>query len=393
MSECYVCEKELNDENRSEEHIILNACGGRLSSQDLLCKNCNNDFGSGYDVELARQTSQLSNLLHIKRDRNKPPGIKGTVTSTGEAINIPFEGAMSKVKPKIIETIEGNQVKLTIEAKDDEQFAQILNGLKRTKYPGLPIEQAIQDAQSRQYYLNDSVTLDEKVGGDDVFRAVTKAAVNFFIYTGGDREYIRHLIPYLRSQVSIDVARIHHLPLSIYSFDNEEVSHIIKLVGNPSEGVLYCYLEYFNAQAYIIKLNEEYDGAPIDDTYIYDVVHRRELKKTIAIDYSKSDFMSIFSSVEETPFLIVRQRYARVVTIAQKRNDERYLTKLSQQIVAEVLKDLPEGAPIDTKFIEKLAAVAAAKYTPFIMHKRIANQKLRAKKDTGASDSDAREKR
>jgi hypothetical protein len=38
---CYTCGVEITDENRSEEHVINNALGGHLTSDDLLCKPCN----------------------------------------------------------------------------------------------------------------------------------------------------------------------------------------------------------------------------------------------------------------------------------------------------------------------------------------------------------------
>ena len=38
---CYICDEELTDTNNSDEHIILNAIGGHLHSNKLLCKRCN----------------------------------------------------------------------------------------------------------------------------------------------------------------------------------------------------------------------------------------------------------------------------------------------------------------------------------------------------------------
>lgn len=380
MSECYSCGEKLTDENRSDEHIILNACGGRLSSEELLCKECNNHFGSTDDAELARQTSQLANILHVKRDRNTPPDIKATVTSSGERIIIPFEGALAKVKPVIEDRLEGEKVYLTIEARDLKQFEQIAKGLKR-KYPGLPLDRLLSDAQHGQQYLNDSVSLQEKIGGEAAFRAVAKAAVNFFIFRGGDRKYVNHLLPYLKRQVAWDVVRIHVCPLEAYSFDTDEVSHILKLVGDPTEGILYCHIEYFNAQTYLVKLNDDYDGPPMDETYIYDVVANRQRDKALNIRYRKADLISIFKDEGPHPLMHIQQRYGRVVAIAQRRSDERYIDKLSRETAAEAFKDLPEGASFTEEDIKKFAAITGKKFAPFIMHKQMANQKMRSRTD------------
>ena len=377
MSKCYNCEEELTKENRSNEHIILNACGGKLSSEDLLCKTCNNNFGSTYDAMLARQTSILSNLLHINRDRSNPPAIKGKVSSTGEDIFIPFDGELRKAKPIIIDRREGDQVRLTIEARDMKEFKQIAKGLKK-KYPGLPLEDLIQSAKHYQGYLNDSVVLGENIGGDDAFKAVTKAAVNYFIHKGGYRNYIVHLLPYLRNQVIIDVARLHFIPLSIYKFEEKEVSHIIKLIGNPDEAILYCYIEYFNAQTYIVWLSKNYDGPAIDETYIYDVIGCRELEKPIMITYNKAELESIFNENTERPFSLIKDRYSRVIAIAKKRQDSQHIEMLSQQVVDEAFKDIPEGDNIQDVeiFLKKLSGIAAHKFTPFIIHKQKGQQSL-----------------
>ena len=47
---CYICDEELTDTNNSDEHIILNAIGGHLHSNKLLCKRCNNTLGAGTSV-------------------------------------------------------------------------------------------------------------------------------------------------------------------------------------------------------------------------------------------------------------------------------------------------------------------------------------------------------
>jgi len=75
---CYVCEVEITSENETEEHILLNAIGGKLKSKKLICKSCNSEFGSEIDDTLARQLNPIANLLDIKRDRGNPQNVKGT---------------------------------------------------------------------------------------------------------------------------------------------------------------------------------------------------------------------------------------------------------------------------------------------------------------------------
>lgn len=79
---CYYCNTELVAKkdatpeqlasNRfvSEEHILPDFLGGKLSSWDLLCNSCNNDLGTRLDGALSKELI-LSRILTIKRDRGK----------------------------------------------------------------------------------------------------------------------------------------------------------------------------------------------------------------------------------------------------------------------------------------------------------------------------------
>ncbi|AUC75782.1 HNH endonuclease [Olleya sp. Bg11-27] len=89
---CYRCEDIIDDKNSSEEHIIINACGGRLKSKNLLCKKCNSIFGDKFDCELARTTNVITNLLMVKRHHGVPQPIRTTRTSTGEKYYLDYGG-------------------------------------------------------------------------------------------------------------------------------------------------------------------------------------------------------------------------------------------------------------------------------------------------------------
>src|SRR5690348_12113276 len=96
---CYVCNTYLTQENETEEHIILNAIGGKLKSKKLICKGCNSKFGSNIDDKLAQQLNTVSNLLNVKRDRGKPQNVKGKYQN--KEIIIEPGGRMKLARPYI----------------------------------------------------------------------------------------------------------------------------------------------------------------------------------------------------------------------------------------------------------------------------------------------------
>lgn len=69
MEKCYYCERELNEANKSLEHIIPNALYGHLTSKNILCKECNNKL-SRVDAVFAENLNQFFAILQIKRDRD-----------------------------------------------------------------------------------------------------------------------------------------------------------------------------------------------------------------------------------------------------------------------------------------------------------------------------------
>lgn len=69
MNKCYLCGRELKDSNLSDEHIVLNAIGGRLHSKKLICKDCNSEMGNKADSKLAEDLSFFTDMLEISRSR------------------------------------------------------------------------------------------------------------------------------------------------------------------------------------------------------------------------------------------------------------------------------------------------------------------------------------
>lgn len=214
MSACYICGDVLNRRNSSQEHILINACGGRLKSFRLLCKDCNERTGADFDSELARQISPLAERFGIKRDRKK---------------------------------------------------------LVLSRYK-----------------------IDGPIDDNAVNKSIAKSAVSFFIMKRGDRKFIHHLIPFFLNKEKLDIVARHIPGISSYSDAPEEVSHIIKLVGCPSEKILYSYIGLFTTQGYLVRLNDHYDGPSMDRTYIYDVIQSQELEKEFDVSYSRSELFSFF---------------------------------------------------------------------------------------------------
>ncbi len=374
MRKCYRCDTKLTEDNSSDEHIIINACGGRLKSKELLCKTCNSIFGDFFDNELARITNDLSNLLLIKRHRGNPQPIKGKASKTGEEYFLEFGGSLKKVKPEIKETIDGDNVELTISTDNENQFQKILKGLKR-KYPNLDIEAISASTTISKGYLNDTIHIQTQVGGKEAFKAIAKTAINYFILKGGDSVFIKHLLPYLENKIDLDMVWLHYPQCYPYQYEETEVTHILRLVGDSKERILYCYIELFNVQNYIVKLNDDYRGKDMSCQYVFDVLQMKEIKKKLPEKLTRESLLDLFINKDGKPFKIVQTRYLRVLKIADSRQVSKHQSELISKGINNSLGKKADGEIINEDMINEAVNEIMKEITPFILHRLNINKR------------------
>lgn len=126
---CYICGKEITEENKSDEHIILNAIGGHLHSYTILCKDCNSKMGDHADAQLAKDLSFYSHMLQVKRNRKQAPDI---VMKDKEDNDIIVKEAGKNLElrhsSKTI-TQDGDKKEIRITAKNLKEMNAILKGM------------------------------------------------------------------------------------------------------------------------------------------------------------------------------------------------------------------------------------------------------------------------
>lgn len=289
---CYLCGTDLeslDERQRTNEHIIPDALGGNITSRSLLCRNCNNRLASQIDNALVEQLRPLSELLvqagpgsiapdattHARLEDGTPVRLIGALHP-----EIPIEIQMPGLPP-----IRFTALRSEIDKKVRKKLAQL-----KGRFLDLDIENAmssleIKDYPDRLIYFSNSPDPKQgMVGGPPFFRAIKRIAVNFYLHAGGDPAYIQAVIhqvktgelaPSCISKFYYPSIRPVHVPA------NQEISHIIKLVGDPDMGVLYCYIELFNTNASLILLNDSYDGPTINQQYHYDLISRQFLTEPI----------------------------------------------------------------------------------------------------------------
>ena len=367
MSTCYVCGVEISKGNWALEHVLLNSIGGRLKSRDLICRDCNSSFGHEIDDVLAEQLKIFANQLHISReDGEEPPHVYG-MTEGGERISFDPGGKPVRVKPEISVDSAGKEVRIQIKARNISEARKVLNGLKR-KYPNIDVEEVLKQAVPQSEYINDMVVLGMQFGGDEAFRSITKSAANFFILRGGDRHWIEHLLPYIKNGGPKHVVWFFNdHDEEFEGKSNEQVVHGLVLRGDPSERVLWCYVELFNAVRYIVLLNDDYQGDSITEQYVFDVLEAREIQLSNILNV---DRMKILQLVENTPDSSqqMNNQVGRLLkAIADKQRSD-HQSALLTRALQKSLGTYPEGTIITEDMINHLVNQTMDEITPFLLH-------------------------
>lgn len=288
MSECYICGNKLSQNNKSIEHIFPNCLGGKLKSRSLLCSICNSHFGSEIDSHLCEEMRVISNLLNIKRERKTPRSIQG----------LGSDGHQYTIKPglRIHRTIpvEPTPNGYDIIAKNRHQFNKILKNIKN-KHPNIDEEEILKNAKEVDYFL-DNIKVDFVVEDDEkTLRAICKIAVNFYLFNNGDIKYVKHLIPYLKGETDIECVWFYSADKNeIYdSGVSPEILHSVVLIGDDKEKILYAYIELFSTFKFIVKLNDDYDGLKITESYFFNVISHKTIEPVLKESKTKEDLTQI----------------------------------------------------------------------------------------------------
>jgi hypothetical protein len=300
---CYKCGQPFLVVGRSKEHIIPDAIGGKgMTSYDLLCQKCNNEWGSRVDLALVDQIGWIADMIGAVRNRPNETKQIEVSSDNGEVTWIHAQGRKGweiqiflptgepivlrgKTKDEVIKRAKKKQKEL---AKKYPNFAE-MDIDKETNWT---------DAWNETIYFGNHVENGKrsyKVGGEEFFRAVTKILVSFSIANGISTDEIK--IPF--SFLTLGKFENYFLqPFYVESlrqskFDEDQISHVLCLRGNDTDHLLYAYIELFNNYCFIALLNSNYKGSEIDISMRTNLITGEKSNLKINIDLSADQLLSI----------------------------------------------------------------------------------------------------
>lgn len=309
---CWSCGNAFSPSSKGDgEHIIPNSLGGKLKSRNILCTNCNQYYGNSIDKDISEQLGFITIKWGFSQDREKDTYIIGR-TSNGTSLHfykgleqgytINIEHPILK-KPITINhrdrtiVLKKAKEKLNQLYKNDPERLNIMHQkLINQPFETLPAE-TFHFSNNRDETLPLSVS---KIGGRDFDRAIAKIALNYFAHIGGNRAHALEVINFVKKSYEPNpnfyVRRIYEVYYVPHVRLPNEIAHIISIQGMPEKGLLLAYVELFSFECYIIRLNKDYSGPEIDNTYCYDLLTKKITNKKVILGWNRAFINRLYTT-------------------------------------------------------------------------------------------------
>ena len=351
MKNCIFCGKELF--LIILEHIILNAIGGRLGVTDLDCGECNTKQNDQIDTVLARELNHITNLLDVKRERRGfPAALYGISGEKNEEVKLAPGGRPELTKPGVDIQKEEKVHHVSITARSESEFRQILNGLKKNGYD-IDVEEEVRNAQWQSVHPG-KVNLQISVGSPEALRSICKTALLFYLKSGGKVEHVADAIAYVKGEKKGDFVRSAFQP-PVSSVGISGVTHTVYVKGDTKDKTLYAWVEYYGTYGFGVILNENYQGEEFEASYCFDVLEQKELVFGANASISEKE---LFEAVKEKKFSSDRftKKHEVLNQIIQQKQIQEYLGEKSAEIMK---KHFPTGTTLTPEKYEAYLAEMA----------------------------------
>jgi len=366
---CFLCGVELTPEANSDEHILVNALGGRLKASGLICRPCNSETGASWDAALSAQFAQLAHWCGIKRERGVLPSVRVT-TTTGQQLNYRRDGVLIPGRPDVRETIRGDAVELAVQARDRDELRGILEGFAR-KYPGrIDVDQLVDGAMPAWSAPEGMLKLQLNPEGPDAERSIVKSAVGFARLRGmpkaegeavrflRDAEAERCIGSWYRSDLLIN--RPQGVPL-----------HCVAAAGNPETGIALGYVEYFGVSRSLVGLDMNYAGPAFSGVHAIDPRSGSSVDVEIDLELDRAAYADARTGDAADPE-DARSAVGPILygMYLQRQTDER--ARVVGEAVDRAFKQCgaKEGEELTEEHLARLSTTVAKFVAPWILSKR-----------------------
>lgn len=326
---CALCQTPLTKANRTKEHIIPNAIGGRKKVRNFICKRCNDKTGEKWDSALANQLQPFCTMLSIRRaeGNNRPFPVE---TVSGRKLVWNPDGSLTIAEPKFEKHIVGNKTHVTIHAKSMNDFRKMLSGMTQ-KYTHLNFEELMSRASSTQEYLREPIQMSHNFGGTYAGRSIVKSCLALAHEAGLTIDECDNAKDYLMGDGEACFGYYNETDL-IENRPLDDIIHCVYVCADPKKGLVLAYVEYFGFQKVIACLSDTYTGPVRECCYAVNPLTGEELDLDVSLNITQDDVRAIYDG-ERTNDQRLKVDLERLLIIWKKLDEKRALERAAHTAI------------------------------------------------------------
>jgi len=350
----------------TEEHILLNALGGRRTCRGIIDVTTNSRFGKEIDNALADVMLPVRVLLALRDGDNKlPPPIKRVPGDDGVLYNLAPKGVPSLSTTRVgVSYPEPGRVRIegTVHS-----LAELRRYLERTlakhNIPFEHIAQQVQMSMAPAPPVTFSLEFDERC-----YRAIAKMACNL-LAMGRPALFSQNNFDPIRSFVSAGGSPIPHVALSVETIDIDAdgralgpLDHLLLVRGDAKSGRVEALAALYKHIQFIVHLGTMDLDRDIAFAYRLDQDGRGERRG----DQDPRDLtlhIPSFARAQERQVAMGEEALNRAMTAlfttVSALQGERRLTEIVRTSWDEAFAGEPEGTIITDEHFQRFARLAS----------------------------------
>ena len=349
---CIFCNQELDEKNRSVEHIIPRCMGGKLKSNLIICKKCNNNFGTEFDEALIERFALILHPvrlfnphLKIKDVTVELRGVKYLLAANGISLKDPYQKKKGK---GFLGMVFPNEKSLIKHLKK-----------KKKKDPTIDIQKTIEATKREKYDITEHFDFEIKNINNEVYRCCGKICYEFLFHNNNNYKPSSDLF----SKFVLNKLEPSDFPICIWYGEfnpltnrEESIYHVIVIEGRKDEQILIAYLNVFNCLPTLMILDKEYTGPTFLHGYYQDLLSntqslftpsisipltRQEVVNLIGqfnpLDVVEDYVKSVFETLDNSRFYPIKRELALLIDDLPSRvsaSDAGLLAKISDNLVS-----------------------------------------------------------
>ena len=305
MARCWLCENDLTESNRSQEHIIPAALGGKQTVDDFLCERCNNTTGSKWDASLIEANKPMDFIASQRDWRESEPRRRyelGNRANRHEVVTENETHTMYRGGGDSVTSFDGQNLKAAIASFSEAQRSQILRGLFR-KY-AIPreqwarIEQAVSAQAAEEPSRGHSIQTGIALSLPSASRAMVKSMLALACRVGVTQEECSQFLADWRANDSSSLGCFPEW--QVLSMDEKIDVRCVAISGSSETGMLLGFAQLSGFIPWIFPLAVPYEGSSRHAVYAIDAKTGNEVSVSLQMERPRAKAVAMEAAVRLT---------------------------------------------------------------------------------------------